>query len=70
MLPGMGTASGLGDRIGIVPLMLIDAGFNILVALLTFALIRVALAPAPSPDRVDTAIGKPDGQEVAPQSLV
>ena len=46
MLLGMGTASGLGDRIGIVPLMLIDAGFNIVAALLTFALIRVAISSA------------------------
>ncbi len=46
MLLGMGTASGLGDRIGIVPLMLIDAGFNITAALLTFALIRVAISSA------------------------
>lgn len=46
MLLGMGTASGLGDRIGIVPLMLIDAGFNMTPALLTLALIRVAISPA------------------------
>ena len=46
MLPGMGTASGLGDRVGIVPLMLMDASINIMAALLTFALIRVAIAPA------------------------
>lgn len=52
MLIGMGIASGLGDSIGIVPLMLIDAGFNILAALLAFALIRVARQQVqpPGPD--------------------
>jgi len=45
LLVGMGMSSGLGDRIGIVPMLLIDAGFNILASLLAFALIRVPLQP-------------------------
>jgi predicted MFS family arabinose efflux permease len=68
MLLGMGAASGLGDRIGIVPLMLFDAGFNIVAALLTFALIRVAISPAPSPDKVEAATGELDTQ-AAPQPI-
>ena len=48
MLVGMILASSLGDRIGIVPMMLVDAACNLLAALLAFALIRPAL-PADSP---------------------
>jgi MFS family permease len=58
LLIGMGTASGLGDRIGIAPMLLFDAGFNIVAALLTFALIRVALLPAQPPAGVDPASGE------------
>lgn len=47
MLIGMGLASGLGDKIGIVPMVLIDALCNILAALLSFALIAPALRAAP-----------------------
>jgi MFS family permease len=65
MLLGMGAASGLGDRIGIVPLMLFDAGFNIVAALLTFALIRVASSPAPSSNGVESVTSEPDTQEAA-----
>jgi MFS family permease len=43
MLFGMGLASGLGDKVGIVPMVLIDAACNLLAALLAFALIRSAL---------------------------
>ncbi len=43
MLLGMGLASGLGDTIGIVPLVILDGGCNILAALLAFVLIRSAL---------------------------
>lgn len=46
MLIGMGMASVLGDRIGIVPMMLVDAGFNMLAAFLAFMLIRVSLQSA------------------------
>jgi MFS family permease len=46
MLIGMGMASGLGDHLGIVPMMLVDAGFNFVAAFLAFALIRVAIMPA------------------------
>jgi MFS family permease len=49
MLIGMAMASVLGDRIGIVPMMLIDAGFNILAALLAFILIRVSLLSTQPP---------------------
>ena len=70
MLLGMGTASGLGDRIGIVPLMLIDAGFNIMAALLTFALIRVAISAVPLSDKMDAEAGEAEEQEAAPQTLV
>ncbi len=69
LLIGMGTASGLGDRIGIVPLMLIDAGFNIAAALLTFVLIRVAIAPAQPAAEVDHIPGEPETQEATPQTL-
>lgn len=48
MLIGMVLASGLGDRIGIVPMVLVDAACNLLAALLAFTLIRPAL-PAASP---------------------
>ncbi len=43
LLIGMSMAGGLGDRIGIVPMLLIDAGCNFLAAFLAFALIRVPL---------------------------
>lgn len=61
MLTGMGMASGLADRIGIVPMMLFDAAFNILAALLTFALIRVALQP----DQPSAESNQPDGETEA-----
>ncbi len=71
MLIGMGAASGLGDRIGIAPMLLIDAGFNIVAALLTFALIRVALSPSQPPAEGDPASGafETETQEAAPQTL-
>ncbi len=68
MLLGMSTASGLGDRIGIVPMMLIDAGFNIAAALLTFVLIRVAISPTQSSAKANPATGEPEVQEVASQT--
>src|SRR5579885_3599430 len=48
MLVGMVLASGLGDRLGIVPMVLVDAACNLLAALLAFVLIRPAL-PTGSP---------------------
>ena len=68
----MGTASGLGDRIGIAPMLLFDAGFNIVAALLTFALIRVALSPAQPPAGGDLARGayEIETQEAAPETFV
>jgi MFS family permease len=51
MLVGMVLASGLGDRLGIVPMVLVDAACNLLAALLAFVLIRPAL-PASSPSSV------------------
>lgn len=65
LLIGMGMASGLGDHIGIVPMMLIDAGFNILAALLTFVLIHVSLQPAQSTADANPATGEPGAQEAA-----
>jgi len=56
MLIGMGMASGLGDHFGIVPMMLTDAGFNMVAALLAFVLIRVSIQPAQPPaDKVITS---------------
>lgn len=46
MLIGMAMASGLGDRLGIVPMMIVDAGFNVLAALLAFVLVRASLPVA------------------------
>jgi MFS family permease len=65
MLTGMGMASGLGDGIGIVPMLLIDAGFNILAALLAFVLIRVSLQPAQPPAVTNPVSGELRGQEAA-----
>jgi MFS family permease len=50
MLFGMILASGLGDRIGIVPMLEVDAAFNILAGILAFFLIRKSNKPAPEPD--------------------
>jgi len=61
LLIGMGMASGLGDHFGIVPMMLTDAGFNIVAALLAFVLIRVSLQPATD----QTITGELQAQEVA-----
>jgi MFS family permease len=63
MLIGMGLASGLGDRIGIVPLLFIDASVNILAALLAFALVRVSIQPSPSPAEVDTLVNSLQAEE-------
>ncbi len=65
MLIGMGMASGLGDGIGIVPMLLIDAGFNILAALLAFVLIRVSLQPARPPAEANPVSGELRSQEAA-----
>jgi hypothetical protein len=65
MLIGMGMASGLGDSIGIVPMLLIDAGFNIVAALLAFVLIRVTLQPAQPPAGTNTVADELRGQEAA-----
>jgi MFS family permease len=65
LIIGMGMASSLGDRIGIVPMMLIDAGFNILAALLTFVLIRVSLQPDQPPTDANPATSEPGVQEAA-----
>ena len=43
MLVGMVLASGLGDKVGIVPLVIVDACCNMLAAFLAFVLIRAAL---------------------------
>jgi MFS family permease len=43
MLMGMGLASGLGDRLGLVTMVLVDAACSIISALLALWLIRAAL---------------------------
>jgi MFS family permease len=47
MLLGMILASGLGDRIGIIPMIEFDAGFNILAGILAFFMIRNTNKAAP-----------------------
>ncbi len=55
MLFGMMLASGLGDRIGIIPMLEVDAAFNILAGILAFLMIRkgVMLAPVPEVEPVE-----------------
>lgn len=48
LLFGMGIASGLGDKIGIVPFVIIDGGCNILAALLAFVLMRTTQLATPA----------------------
>lgn len=50
MLFGMILASGLGDRLGVVPMLEVDAAFNILAGVLAFILIRKVAKPVPSPE--------------------
>lgn len=47
MLFGMILASGLADRIGIIPMLEVDAAFNILAGMLAFFLIRKGAVAAP-----------------------
>jgi MFS family permease len=49
MLFGMILASGLADRIGIIPMLEVDAVFNILAGILAFFMIRKVAIPAPVP---------------------
>jgi MFS family permease len=49
MLFGMILASGLADRIGIIPMLEVDAAFNILAGILAFFMIRKGAKPAPVP---------------------
>jgi MFS family permease len=63
MLIGMGMASGLADHIGIVPMLLFDAGFNFVAAFLAFALIRVALQPAQTPAAITAVSDELGAQE-------
>jgi MFS family permease len=58
LLIGMSMAGGLGDRIGIVPMLLIDASFNILASLLAFALIRVPIQTAQLPPEISPVAGQ------------
>jgi MFS family permease len=53
MLFGMILASALGDRIGIILVLELDAGFNILAGILAFFMIRNANKPAPAPEIED-----------------
>ena len=50
MLFGMILASGLRDRLGVVPMLEVDAAFNILAGVLAFILIRKVAKPVPSPE--------------------
>ncbi len=68
LLVGMGLAGGLGDRIGIVPLLLVDAGFNFLATFLAFGLIRVpVLSAQPAVDEIRQDRG--ELPEPVPESL-
>jgi MFS family permease len=64
LLIGMSMAGGLGDRIGIVPMLLIDASFNILASLLAFALIRVHIQTVQLPPEINPVAGQLLEQEV------
>lgn len=50
MFFGMILASGLADRIGIIPMLEVDAAFNILAGILAFFMIRKGAIPAPVPE--------------------
>ncbi len=63
MLIGMSMASGLGDRIGIVPLMFIDASVNILAALLAFVLIHVSIQSSQPSTEADALMNSVEAQE-------
>jgi hypothetical protein len=52
------STGGLGDRIGIVPMLLIDASFNILASLLAFALIRVPIQTVQLPPEINPVAGQ------------
>lgn len=65
LLVGMGAASGFSDRIGIVPMLLVDAGFSILASLLTFALVRVPIQPVRSPDEAAQPVRELEAQETS-----
>jgi len=49
MLIGMIFASGLGDRLGVIQMLEVDAAFNILAGVLAFIMIRKVTKFAPSP---------------------
>ena len=49
MLFGMVLASGLGDHLGIVTMLEVDAGFNILAGVLAFVMIRKVEKPVAAP---------------------
>ncbi|HLH62925.1 MAG TPA: MFS transporter [Ktedonobacteraceae bacterium] len=66
LLVGMVLAGGLGDRIGIVPLLLVDAGFNFLATFLALALIRVPFLVAQPSSEIRPGSGLP---EPVPESL-
>jgi MFS family permease len=50
MLFGMILASGLGDCIGIIPMLELDAGFNILAGILALFMIRNGNKPVSAPE--------------------
>ncbi|HET8843307.1 MAG TPA: MFS transporter, partial [Ktedonobacteraceae bacterium] len=59
MLFGMILASGLGDKIGIVPMIVIDAACNILAALLAFVLIRPQLIKSSTTQKDEGTTSQP-----------
>lgn len=67
MLVGMGIASGLGDKIGIAPMIVVDASCNLLAAILAFILIKPALQASSS---IETAeLTPPSGETALQESL-
>jgi MFS family permease len=48
MLVGMGLASGLADRVGVVPMADVDAAFNILAGIIALVMMGGAIAARPA----------------------
>lgn len=69
MLIGMVLASGLADRVGIVPMIVVDAACNILAALLAFALIPAALRAILTRTATTGCEEAPTGDILAQESL-
>lgn len=67
MLIGMGLASGLGDSVGIVPMVVVDAICNIVAALLAFALIPAALRATSTSHAAETGCSEASDDDVLEQ---